>query len=201
MFEDKENRFLIVVFARDGEPHGKRIEDEIADAPKILKTVLEMVGNKYAVISKTDDENQKRKEVETLLAMIDSVSNDCKDFYKNDSLKKMIELINEEIDKVMKEKDLKWFEAEVLVKKELIKEKEKRFESQRRKHQALVLVTTLIGSLMDITSPTLWAEYLIKTAAAVKSAESALEFPIKVAELGKFLVEKRGKQKNKCCIS
>ncbi|KAK7478024.1 hypothetical protein BaRGS_00030700 [Batillaria attramentaria] len=151
LIEDKENRFLILVFTRSDCLRSGRLEDFLEYSPEgsYLKKVMKIVGGKYAVISKTH-EDQSRKEVETLLAMIDSVSNDGKDFYTNDDLKKMMKLINEEIEKVMKERDLTWLEAEVLVKRGLITEREKRFARLRRELEAKILVTPRNRGLVDM---------------------------------------------------
>ncbi|KAK7478062.1 hypothetical protein BaRGS_00030738 [Batillaria attramentaria] len=183
MFGDKKNRFLVLVFSR-GEPlAGKTIEDDLKGAPENLKKVIKLVGNKYAVISNTHDELERKQEVENILMKVDQASKNGTRYYRNDDLKKMMKLINDEIEKVKEEKNIEWYEAELEVKREMVLETKARFRLLKIELLAVTLFTRVFATAVGEDK----RQKLIKS--IEKEADSRAS-DVTLAQLGKYLKKK-----------
>ncbi|KAK7478020.1 hypothetical protein BaRGS_00030696 [Batillaria attramentaria] len=130
MFEkDKVKQHLVLVFTR-GENLPCSIEQFLETVPESLKEILDIVNDNYVVINKTSDESTRPRQVRQLLEKIDRVSNNGQDFYVNEDMKKMEAHIGAEIEKMMKQKQLTYQQAEYQSKKAIAQDKKSSWELQ-----------------------------------------------------------------------
>nr|KAG5692866.1 hypothetical protein BaRGS_002301 [Batillaria attramentaria] len=130
--EEKVKKHLILVFTRGSEKIRCPIEQFLSKAPATLKEILDLVGDNYAVISKTSDKNVREQQVRHLLEKIDKVSNNGRDYYVNKDMEKMNTIMAEEIEKVMKERQMTYQQAEFAVKNGLAHD-DKKFWTFKKK--------------------------------------------------------------------
>nr|KAG5692893.1 hypothetical protein BaRGS_002328 [Batillaria attramentaria] len=64
---------------------------------------------KFTKEDNTHDELERKQEVEEILKKVDQASKNGTRYYRNDDLKKMMKLINDEIEKVKEEKNIEWY--------------------------------------------------------------------------------------------
>ncbi|KAK7478050.1 hypothetical protein BaRGS_00030726 [Batillaria attramentaria] len=130
MFEkDKVKQHLVLVFTR-GENLPCSIEQFLETVPESLKEILDIVNDNYVVINKTSDEFTRPRQVRQLLEKIDRVSNNGQDFYVNEDMKKMEAHIGAEIEKMMKQKQLTYQQAEYQSKKAIAQDKKSSWKLQ-----------------------------------------------------------------------
>ncbi|KAK7478028.1 hypothetical protein BaRGS_00030704 [Batillaria attramentaria] len=165
--EDKVKKHLILVFTRGSDKIRCPIEQFLSDAPATLKEILDLVGDNYAVISKTSDKNVREQQVRHLLEKIDKVSNNGRDYYVNKDMEKMNTVMAEEIEKVMKERQMTYQQAEFAVKNGLAHDDEKFWTC--KKNQILLVVRSVafavLGGVLGATVAVLAAGATIVEAA------------------------------------
>nr|KAG5692868.1 hypothetical protein BaRGS_002303 [Batillaria attramentaria] len=144
--EDKVKKHLILVFTRGSEKIRCPIEQFLSKAPATLKEILDLVGDNYAVISKTSDKNVREQQVRHLLEKIDKVSNNGRDYYVNEDMEKMNTVMAEEIEKVMKKWQMTYQQAEFEVKNWLAHD-EKKFWTFKKKLIAFAVLDGVLGAI------------------------------------------------------
>ncbi|KAK7478025.1 hypothetical protein BaRGS_00030701 [Batillaria attramentaria] len=151
--EEKVKKHLILVFTRGSDKIRCPIEQFLSDAPATLKEILDLVGDNYAVISKTSDKNVREQQVRHLLEKIDKVSNNGRDYYVNKDMEKMNTVMAEEIEKVMKERQMTYQQAEFAVKNGLAHD-DKKFWTFKKKLILLVVASVAFAVLGGVLGAT-----------------------------------------------
>ncbi|KAK7478027.1 hypothetical protein BaRGS_00030703, partial [Batillaria attramentaria] len=149
--EDKVKKHLILVFTRGSDKIRCPIEQFLSDAPATLKEILDLVGDNYAVISKTSDKNVREQQVRHLLEKIDKVSNNGRDYYVNKDMEKMNTVMAEEIEKVMKKWQMTYQQAEFEVKNWLAHD-EKKFWTFKKKLIAFAVLDGVLGAIGAVSA-------------------------------------------------
>ncbi|KAK7474910.1 hypothetical protein BaRGS_00033865 [Batillaria attramentaria] len=128
LFGDSVSEFLILVFTRgDTLRRTQSLEDRLSKGqPETLREIMDIVGDKYVVVSKTDSKERREREVRELLRKIDHVSDHGEKFFQNDDIRKMTRRVDTEVDFVMEEDKIDdWERAEYIVKRGVAMDDEK----------------------------------------------------------------------------
>ncbi|KAK7116687.1 GTPase IMAP family member 4-like [Littorina saxatilis] len=148
VFGETAKKHIIVVFTRGDTLGNRHIDRLLAKAPENLKQVMAVVGENYAVLSKTDDRDKRRAEVENLLAKIDHVSEDG--YFSNSDMERMAEEIEAEVKEMMKKENISYEEADLRVRRGVAR-KEKGFMKLWIKLALIGLGSIVFGVLVGLT--------------------------------------------------